>query len=122
MIFTKEQIKRLPGSTVRLAYGRGGYIAAQITEHKWFVEFQMRGGRMALANTNKSTVPTEIDIVEVLEWADEKQPEPEKEPDDATATIEQLHDCHARMVERLACEIYLQNLAKMKKAARLGVK
>ena len=156
MIFTKEQIKRLPGSTVRLADGRTGYIAAPITYHMWFVEFQMRGGRKALANTNKSTALSSIDIVEVLEWADEKSPihspiiSPRKDyhyldclssakcaadvPDidrhwqswltayDATYTLEQLRDQHARIVEQLAREIYRQHVAKMKKAARLGVK
>ena len=113
MIFTPEQIRRLLGSTVLLADGRAGTIAGLITYHKWFVEFQMRGGRKALANT-KSTVPTAIDIVEVLQWANEKQPEP-------TTTLEQLRDQHARIVEQLTHEIYTQHVAKMKKAARLGI-
>ena len=93
MIFTKEQIKRLPGSTVRLADGRTGYIADLLTDNMCFDVFRMRDGRKALANTNESTMTTPIDIVEVLEWADE-----------------------------LAQEIYTQHVAKMKKAARLGVK
>ena len=134
MIFTEEQIKRLPGSTVRLADGRAGTITGLITSHKRFVEFQMYGGRKALANTHELIASSTIDIIEVLQWADEKQPEPEQvpnidrhwkdwlNPSTATYTLEQLHDYHARIVEQLACEIYMQHIATMKKAARLGVK
>ena len=115
MIFTPDQIKRLPGSKVLLADGRTGHIAALIADCVWCVEFQMRGGRMALANRSKYSVPSPIYIVEVLQWSDEKQPE-------TTDTLEQLHDHHARMVEQLAQEIYKQHVAKMKKSARLGIK
>ena len=113
MIFTPDQIKRLPGSTVRLEDGRTGYIADLLTDNMCFAVLRMRDGRKALANTN-STAPTPIDIVEVLEWADEKQPEP-------TTTLEQLHDYHERIIKKLAQEISVKHVAKMKKAARLGV-
>ena len=190
MIFTKEQIKRLPGSTVRLRdYPNHKVVVGGLSEEfPKFASFRippdMRTSRdpTCFANTAKS-LASSMDIVEVLQWADEKQTEPTSatllgrapsttfsaattttaennpiyiltispskdyhypyclssakcaadvpdidrhwqhwlHPHDATATLEQLRDHHARIVEQLAREIYMQHVAKMKKAARLGV-
>ena len=185
MIFTKEQIKRLPGSTVRLRdYPNHTVVVGEPSEvFSNFVSFRIPSGIRSsrgptcFADTAKSFADS-MDIVEVLQWADEKAKDPDAgtrlaspnlgkaiissansemseiitgriagqnlcvSRDELTrdaandftaiaaratratraATLEQLHDYHARMVEQLACEIYMQHVAKMKKAARLGVK
>ena len=85
MIFTQEQIKRLPGSRVRL---RNGTVCTVDELEEDLVEFMSFYCDKDGLNGNGSPIclvevepcePSNIDIVEVLEWADEKH-EAQTEP------------------------------------------
>ena len=86
MIFTPEQLDRLPGSTVRLRNGAICTTGEQKDMRNGFAIFHCDedgtdepGNPVCYAETQGGP-PVLLDIIEVIQWADEKQPEPDEAP------------------------------------------
>ena len=76
MIFTQEQIERLPGSLVELRDGREGRLSAAPAPRllpTYYRLLDTANGRV-FANICEYAYRSPVDIVEVLEWADEQKP------------------------------------------------
>jgi hypothetical protein len=87
MIFTPDQIRRLPGSLVRLADGREslcGPIEIDYDTHSCFEPII----RQCFANKTHNIATTDEDIIAVLRWSDE--PAQPTEVDALRAEVERL--------------------------------
>jgi hypothetical protein len=71
MIFTPEQISRLPGSLVRRADGKKGICGELACQYDDYCDFFFAEGEWCDANTSNDAWPSMWDITSVLRWSDE---------------------------------------------------
>ena len=94
MIFTKEQIARLPGSRARRNDGTIDIVGKRKMGYPSFVAFSSVGGQLFHALTTPVFAMSGSAITEVLEWADEKheaQTEPATSGNITTSTTMGFH-------------------------------